>query len=284
MGAALITTITGATGFLGRRISERLRASGGTVRAVSTRTPPRAEDLEGCDAVIHLAGEPVAQRWTASARERIRTSRVEGTRGLVRALGGLARPPEVLICASAVGYYGSRGDEILTEASAPADDFLGQVCVEWEREAQEAEKLGVRVVRLRIAVVLSREGGALKRMLLPFRVGIGGKIGDGRQWMSWIHIEDLVALACFALATPALRGAVNASAPNPVTNAEFTRELASALHRPAIFPVPKLALNLLYGEMAGIVYASQRVIPEAALASGFAFQFANIGTALRDLL
>jgi uncharacterized protein (TIGR01777 family) len=280
----LITAITGATGFLGRRISERLRANGGAVRAVSTRAPLKAEDLEGCDAVVHLAGEPVGQRWTESTRERIRTSRVEGTRGLVRALGGLARPPEVLVSASAVGYYGSRGDEILTESSAPANDFLGQVCVEWEREAQQAEKLGVRVVRLRIAVVLSREGGALKRMLLPFRLGVGGKIGDGRQWMSWIHIDDLVALACFALATPALRGAVNAAAPHPVTNAGFTRELAGALHRPAIFPVPKPALHVLFGEMASIVYASQRVIPEAALASGFAFQFPTIGAALRDLL
>jgi len=280
----LITAITGATGFLGRRISERLRANGGAVRAVSTRAPLKAEDLEGCDAVVHLAGEPVGQRWTESTRERIRTSRVEGTRGLVRALGGLARPPEVLVSASAVGYYGSRGDEILTESSAPANDFLGQVCVEWEREAQQAEKLGVRVVRLRIAVVLSREGGALKRMLLPFRLGVGGKIGDGRQWMSWIHIDDLVALACFALATPALRGAVNAAAPHPVTNAGVTRELAGALHRPAIFPVPKPALHVLFGEMASIVYASQRVIPEAALASGFAFQFPTIGAALRDLL
>ena len=280
----MITAITGATGFLGRRISERLRANGGTVRAISTRTPPKAEDLEGCDAVIHLAGEPVGQRWTESTRERIRSSRVEGTRGLVQALEGLKRPPEVLISASAVGYYGSRGDEILTESSAPADDFLGQVCVEWEREAIQAEKLGMRVVRLRIAVVLSREGGALKRMLLPFRLGVGGKIGDGRQWMSWIHIDDLVALACFALATPALRGAVNAASPHPVTNAEFTRELAGALHRPAIFPVPKPALDLLFGEMASVVYASQRVIPEAAMASGFAFQFPTISAALRDLL
>jgi uncharacterized protein len=248
--------ITGATGLLGRSIAERLRASGGVVRAVSVRTPPRPEDLDGCRAVIHLAGEPVAQRWTASVRDRILASRVEGTRGLVQALSSLAQPPEVLISASAVGYYGSRGDEMLRESAAPADDFLARVCVEWEREALVAEKLGVRVVRLRIAMVLAREGGALQRMLLPFRLGTGGKIGDGAQWMSWIHIEDLISLIRFALVTPELRGALNASAPNPVTNVEFTRVLSRALHRPAIFPVPRFALKLLYGEMAGMVFAT----------------------------
>jgi uncharacterized protein len=276
--------ITGATGLVGRRIAERLRENGGVVRAISVRTPPRQEDLEGCQAIIHLAGESVAQRWTSSVRERIRTSRVEGTRGLVKALSSLAQPPGVLISASAVGYYGSRGDEILTESAAPADDFLARVCAEWEVAAQEAERLGVRVVRLRIAMVLAREGGALPRLLLPFRLGIGGKIGDGSQWTSWIHMEDLIALISFALATPAFRGAVNASSPNPVTNAGFTRELASALHRPAIFPVPRFALKILFGEMAEVVYASQRVIPEAALRAGFPFKFPNVGAAFTDLL
>ena len=273
--------ITGATGFVGRHVAERLRRGGGTVRAVSTRTAPRPADLEGLDAVVHLAGEPVAQRWTPAARERIRVSRVEGTRNLVEALR--SNPPAVLISASAIGYYGSRGDETLTESAAPAADFLGQVSVEWEREAREAEKFGVRVVRLRIAMVLGLNGGALERMLLPFRLGIGGRIGDGRQWVSWVHIDDLASLVAFALKNPSVAGAVNASAPNPVTNAEFTHDLARALHRPAIIPIPRLALKMLYGEMAGIIYASQRVVPEAAVRSGFQFQFPRIDTALADL-
>jgi hypothetical protein len=270
--------ITGATGFIGRRVAEYLRGAGHNIRAVSVRTPPRPADLEGCEAVIHLAGEPVAQRWTREARERIRASRVESTRTLVAALR--PNPPKVLVSASAVGYYGSRGDEILTESAAPAGDFLGRLAVDWEREAQEAQKFGVRVVSLRIAVVLGRNGGALARMLLPFRLGIGGRIGDGKQWMSWIHLDDLASLAGFALENAGLRGAINASSPNPVTNAEFTRELARALHRPAIVPVPRLALKLLFGEMAEIIFSSQRVVPEAALKAGFAFRFPGIREAL----
>jgi uncharacterized protein (TIGR01777 family) len=276
--------ITGLTGFVGGRVAEHLRANGHFIRAISTRTAPRPEDLEGMDAIIHLAGEPVAQRWTPATRERIRSSRVEGTQRLVKALAGLARRPPVLVSASAIGYYGSRGDELLTESAEPADDFLGSVAVEWEHEAQEAAKLGIRVVCLRIAMVLGRNGGAFEQMLLPFRLGVGGKIGSGEQWMSWIHIADLLALIFFALETPGLNGPVNASAPNPVTNADFTRALAGALHRPAIFKVPPLALNLLYGEMAQLLYASQRVIPEAAVRAGFRFQFPEINGALRHLL
>lgn len=270
--------ITGATGFIGRRVAEYLRGEGHIIRAVSMRTPPRSADLEGCEAVIHLAGEPVAQRWAREARERIRASRVESTRTLVAALR--SNPPKVLVSASAVGYYGSRGDEILTESAEPAGDFLGRLAVDWEREAQEAEKFGVRVVSLRIAVVLGRNGGALARMLLPFRLGIGGRIGDGKQWMPWIHLDDLASLAGFALETAGLRGAVNAASPNPVTNAEFTRELARALHRPAIVPVPRLALKLLFGQMAEIIFSSQRVVPEAALKAGFAFRLPGIREAL----
>jgi uncharacterized protein len=273
--------VTGASGFIGRRLVSKLKAAGEEVRLVSLRAAPRSEDFAGCEAVIHLAGEPVAQRWTDAARERIRASRVEGTRTLIAALRGA--PPATLISASAIGYYGSRGDEILTESAAPAADFLGQVAVAWEREAQAAEEFGVRVVRLRIAAVLGRDGGALQKMLPPFRLGMGGRIGSGTQWMSWIHVEDLVSMIDFSLRTP-LRGAVNASAPNPVTNAEFTRELARAIHRPAIFPVPLFALKLLFGEMAGIVSASQRVSPEAALGAGFRFRFPEVGAALRDLL
>lgn len=273
--------ITGGSGFIGRAIAERLRASGHTVTAVSLRAPPAPQVFTGCDAVVHLAGEPVAQRWTAAAKQRILNSRVQGTRTLVTALR--QQPPAVLISASAIGYYGSRGDEILTEESPPGSDFLGQVAVAWEQEARAAEEFGVRVVTPRIGVVLGRGGGALQKMALPFRFGVGGRLGDGKQWTSWIHLDDLVALVEFSIAATAVRGAVNAVAPNPVTNADFTRELAAALHRPAIFPVPAAALKLLLGEMSQVVLASQRVIPEAALRAGFQFRFMQVGEALRQI-
>jgi hypothetical protein len=273
--------ITGASGFIGHVIAERLRASGHTVTAVSLRTPPAPQVFAGCGTVVHLAGEPVAQRWTAAAKERIMNSRVQGTRTLVTALR--QQPPAVLISASAIGYYGSRGDEILTEESPPGSDFLGQVAVAWEQEARAAEEFGVRVVTPRIGVVLGRGGGALQKMALPFRFGVGGRLGDGKQWTSWIHQDDLVSLVEFSIATPAIRGAVNAVAPSPVTNANFTRELAMALHRPAIFPVPAAALKLLLGEMSQVVLASQRVIPEAAMRAGFQFRFTEVGQALRQI-
>jgi hypothetical protein len=217
---------------------------------------------------------------------------VDGTHRVVEALARLRKPPAVLISASAIGIYGSRGEEILTESSVPAVDFLGEVATEWEREARQAEgieakaagALGIRVAMLRFGVILARDGGALKQMLLPFKLAIGGRIGGGKQWMSWIHIDDVARLISFALGNESIRGPVNAVAPNPVTNAEFTRELASALHRPAILPVPLFALRLLFGEMAEIVYASQRVTPEAALGAGFDFKFAELRPALRDLL
>jgi uncharacterized protein (TIGR01777 family) len=274
--------ITGGSGFIGRAVADRLRAEGHTVTPISLRNAPRPEAFAGCDAVVHLAGEPVAQRWTAATRERILHSRIQGTRSLVTALRG--QPPRVLISASAIGYYGSRGDEILTEEAVAASDFLGQVAVGWEQEARNAEKFGVRVVTPRIGVVLGRGGGALARMALPFRWGVGGRLGTGRQWMSWIHLDDLVAMIEFAILTPALSGAVNAVAPHPVTNAEFTRELAAALHRPALFPVPAIALKLLLGEMSQILLGSQRVIPEAALRAGFRFRYSDAGPALAAAL
>ncbi|MBZ5604850.1 MAG: TIGR01777 family oxidoreductase [Acidobacteriia bacterium] len=260
--------ITGASGFVGKRL-------GGT--AVSTRG---AIVLPPCDAVVNLAGEPVAQRWTAAAREKIRSSRVDGTRRLVEAMR--KNPPKVLVSASAIGYYGSRGDDVLTESSAPGDDFLAKVCIEWEREAMRAEEFGVRVVILRIGVVLGPGGGALAKMLPIFRLGLGGPIADGRHWMSWIHIDDMVRLIEFALENP-IRGVLNATAPNPVTNAEFTRELARVVHRPAIFPVPKFVLRMLYGEMASILWASQRVLPEAANLAGFDFRFREVGSAFSTI-
>ncbi len=273
--------ITGGSGFIGRAIAERLRTNGHIVTAVSLRTPPRPEVFVGCDAVVHLAGEPVAQRWTTAAKERIVNSRVEGTRTLVAALR--QQPPAVLVSASAIGYYGSRGDEILTEESRPGPDFLAQVSASWEHEARAAEQLGVRVITPRIGVVLGRAGGALPKMALPFRFGVGGRLGTGKQWTSWIHLDDLVALIEFAIATASMRGAVNAVAPNPVTNAEFTRELAAALHRPAIFPVPEVALKLLLGEMSQVLFASERVVPEAAVRAGFQFRFTDLAGALRQI-
>jgi uncharacterized protein (TIGR01777 family) len=272
--------ITGGSGFIGRAIAEHLRAQDHTVSAVSLRTPPAPEAFAGCDAVVHLAGEPVAQRWTSAAKERIMNSRVQGTRTLVAALR--QEPPAVLVSASAIGYYGSCGDEILTEDSPPGSDFLGQVAVAWEQEARAAEEFGVRVVTPRIGVVLGRGEGALPKMALPFRFGLGGRLGDGKQWTSWIHLDDLIALVEFSIATT-LQGAVNAVAPNPVTNAVFTQDLAAALHRPAIFPVPPIALKLLLGEMSQVLLASQRVIPKAALHAGFHFRFGDIGDALRQI-
>jgi hypothetical protein len=267
--------VTGASGFIGRRLMEKL---GPAARAVSLRGS--LDGIAGADAVIHLAGEPVSQRWTKDVREKIRSSRVDGTRKLVDAMR--ANPPRVLVSASAVGYYGSRGDELLTESSRPAGDFLGQICQEWEREALKAQEFGVRVVCLRNGLVLGH-GGGLEKMLPPFKLGIGGKVGDGHQWTAWIHLEDSIGLIEFALSS-SFKGPVNATAPNPVTNEEFTRELAAALHRPAILPVPKFALHLLFGDMAQIVYASQRVIPEAALRAGFQFRFPTLTGAILDIL
>jgi hypothetical protein len=268
--------VTGASGFIGQRLTASL---GTEARAVSLRG--NLDGLSGADAVVHLAGEPVSQRWTKEVRANIRSSRVEGTRRLVEAMR--ADPPQVLVSASAVGYYGSRGDERLTESSPPAADFLGDICGEWEREALKAEDFGVRVVCLRNGLVLGN-GGGLAKMLVPFKLGVGGKIGGGKQWVAWIHIDDTVGLIEFAISSAKLRGAVNATAPNPVTNAEFTRELAHALHRPAILPVPKFALHLLYGDMARIVYASQRVIPEAVLRAGYQFRFPKLDGALLDIV
>jgi uncharacterized protein (TIGR01777 family) len=290
-------TLTGASGFIGQALVARLRAEGHTLRALGRRTvpglpttlwdglaPAPAEALAGADAIVHLAGEPVAQRWDAAVKRRIRDSRVISTRQLVSALGQLAPRPAVLVCASAIGYYGSRGDERLSETSPPGHGFLEDVCVEWEREADAAAALGLRVVKIRIGIVLGAQGGALRQMLPPFRLGLGGPLGGGRQWMSWIHLDDLVELFRFALERPDVSGALNGTAPHPVTNSEFTRELARAVRRPALFPVPALALRLLYGEMARILLASQRVLPEAALGAGFGFRYPELRPALAQIL
>jgi len=273
--------ITGASGFIGSSLAEHLRRSGHIVRALSLRAALPPDALAGVNAVINLAGEPVAQRWTISARDRILRSRIEGTQALVAAMR--TQPPQVLISASAVGYYGSRGDEILTESAPPARDFLGRVAVAWEEVAQAAEPLGVRVARIRIGVVLGKGGGALSKMLLPFRLGVGGRLGSGKQWMSWIHIDDLMELIAFLMKESTVRGVFNATSPFPVTNREFTQALAEAVHRPAIIPVPAFALRLALGEMAEIVLASQRAIPDAAQRAGFVFKHPDIYAALAQI-
>jgi len=273
--------VTGASGLIGTRLSEALRARGDEVVPVSLRSgPPAPEDLTGCDAVVHLAGEPVAQRWTTAARERIRSSRVEGTRGLVHAIAAADSRPRVLVSASGVGYYGSRGDEIVGEDAPPGDDFLAQVCVEWEREANAAAQHGTRVVIVRTGVVLSKSGGALAKMLPPFKLGVGGPVAGGRQYLPWIHIDDLVGIYLAAIDEEHWTGPVNAAAPEPVTNAAFSKALGRALHRPAVLPVPALAIRALYGDMARIVTTGQRAVPRRPLELGYTFAHADLDEAL----
>jgi uncharacterized protein len=293
-------TITGASGLVGRRLLKELAEDGHELTVVTRRKlmlPPEIHivawdglreplpeaAVRGSHIVVHLAGEAVAQRWTKSARWRIRESRVGATRRLVETLKSVRTPPETLICASAVGYYGSRGDEELTEEARCGDGFLAEVCGAWEEEAQAAEALGTRVVRLRIGMVLDPAGGALGKMLPAFRLGLAGKLGSGRQWMSWIHAADLVSMIHFVMAHD-IRGVWNAVAPNPVPNAVFTRSLAGLLGRSAMVPVPALGLKLLLGRMSEVLLASQQAIPRAALDSGFEFRFPGIDRALADLL
>ena len=295
--------VTGATGFIGHSLVQRLAADGHAVHilvrkpraglppqipysiwdAQQNDPPPAA--LEGTEAVIHLAGEPVTQRWTEAVKRSIRASRVAGTQRLIGALSQMGTFPRVLIAGSAVGYYGSRGDEVLTETSAPGKGFLAEVCEEWESAANLGLALNMRVVRLRTGIVLGREGGALARMLPAFRAGAGGRLGSGEQWMSWIHLHDLVSLIVNALTNEKLSGAINAVAPVPVRNTDFTHALASELRRPAIFPAPMFLLRLLFGEMAtAVLEASQRALPVAAEKAGFDFRYTELGPALRDLL
>lgn len=288
--------VTGGTGFLGGALVRSLRAGGHEVRTVGrssgsdirwdpSRGAADAESLDGCEAVFHLAGASIAQRWTPEHRREIRESRVAGTRLIAETCAGLKRPPAVLLCASAVGYYGSRGDEWLDESSAPGSDFLAGVVRDWEAAAEPARAAGIRVVHLRTGVVLHPSGGALGKMLLPFQLGVGGRIGSGRQWMSWISRADAVGAMEHAWRTGVLRGAVNLVAPEPVTNATFTSTLARVLRRPAMVPVPAFALRALFGEMAdGTLLASQRVRAGALAASGFQARHPSLSSALRHEL
>lgn len=297
-------TITGATGLIGTRLVAALKARGDDITVLSRSAgraaerlgvaavgwdpkagPAPAEALDGRDAVVNLAGAPVAQRWSAKVKQDIHDSRVLGTRNLVAALGALGDArPGVLVSASAVGYYGAHGDEEIAETAPPGHDFLADVCVAWEREAQAAEELGVRVAIIRTGVVLDADGGALAKMLTPFKLGVGGPVAGGGQYMPWIHVDDLVAMYVAAIDDGRWTGAYNGTAPTPVTNAVFSKALGRALHRPAFSPVPSFALRLLYGEMAEIVTEGQRAVPERALAAGFAFAHADLDEALQSAL
>lgn len=242
--------------------------------------------IEGFDAVVHLAGENIAEgRWTAEKKKRIRESRVKGTKLLGDALANLSNPPRTLISASAIGYYGHRGDEVLTEDSAPGDDFLSEVCVEWEKATALATEKGIRVVNTRFGIILDANGGALAKMLPPFRMGIGGRIGSGKQWMSWIALDDVIGGIKFALTNETLRGPVNFVAPNPVRNAEFTKTLGRALSRPTIFPIPAFGVRLVFGEMAdALLLSGQRVEPSRLHESAYQFQYQQLDSALSRVL
>jgi uncharacterized protein (TIGR01777 family) len=299
--------VTGATGFVGRRLLQYLDEP-----IVLTRNPDKAHDsltaslgksvtvhrwdaetepapvaaFDGVDVVFHLAGEPVAEgRWNDEKKRRLMASRELGTRNLVSTLTALPTKPKVLVSASAVGFYGDRGDETLDEHSAPGKDFLTDVCVAWERESRPAEQAGIRVVNPRIGIVLGRKGGALAKMLPPFYMGAGSPLGSGKQWMPWIHLDELVGLMLFAAEHEQLRGPANATAPHPVTNYDFTKALGRAVHRPTFLPsVPGFVLRAVLGEFAGVLMGSQRAVPAALLAAGFKFQFPQLKDALDDIL
>jgi uncharacterized protein len=291
--------LTGASGLIGRAVTAWLTNRGHSVvplRRGSVTNPanpswnPQTGEIRlvsavPFEAVIHLAGETIVQRWTPAAKERIRASRVEATRLLCGALAQLPQPPQVLVCASATGFYGERGDAILDEQSAPGAGFLPTVCQAWEAAAAPAIERNIRVVHLRLGLVLTRHGGALAKMLPAFRLGLGGRIGSGRQYWSWIEIEDLLRLIEWALTRQALCGGVNAVSPDAVTNADFTRTLALALGRPAFLPVPAAAVNLVFGEMGrDVLLASARVRPARLLADGFEFRFPQLESALNHAL
>jgi uncharacterized protein (TIGR01777 family) len=296
-------TITGATGRIGSRLVAALKRRGDDVTVLSRNAdaaraalgveahawqpqsePAPAAALAGRDGVLHLAGEDVAQRWSDDAKRRLLESREVGTRNLVAGLRAAEPRPGVLVSASAVGFYGPRGDEPVTEDEPPGDDFLAGVCAAWEREAAKAEELGMRVVRVRTGVVLDKGGGALAKMLPFFRLGIGGPVAGGRQYMPWIHVDDLVGVYVAALDGGEWSGAVNATAPDPATNKEFSRALGRALRRPALAPVPAFAIRALYGEMATIVVTGQRAVPARAQALGYRFEHPEIGAALASAL
>ena len=290
--------VSGASGLIGSALLPALQSSGYEVTrlvrsAASGKSdiawdpsrPLAPESVSGFDAVVHLAGESIVGRWTDAKKRRVRESRVQGTRNLAEALAATPQAPRVFISASAIGYYGDRGEETLREESSSGSGFLPEVCREWEAAAEPARKAGIRTAQMRFGVVLSASGGALQKMLPPFRMGVGGNIGSGRQWMSWIDIDDVVGAIQHVIKADNLRGPVNVAGPNPVRNAEFTKTLASVLSRPAIFPMPAFAARLLFGQMADeLLLASQRVEPAKLLASGYVFQKPELRAALETIL
>lgn len=291
--------VTGSSGLVGSALVRSLTTDGHRVIRL-VRGSPSGDDvqwdpgegvrdvarLEGVDAVVHLAGENIAAgRWTPQRKDAIRRSRVEGTRRLSESLAKLSRRPQVLVSASAIGYYGDRGSEVLSEDSAPGKDFLARVCQEWEAATGPASQAGIRVVHLRFGMILSPAGGALEKMLLPFKAGVGGRVGSGAQYVSWIAIDDAIGAIYHAITAEGLKGPVNTVAPNPVTNAEFTRVLARVLSRPALLPMPAFAARLAFGEMADtLLLASARVMPVRLQATGYGFRHSDLEGALRDLL
>ncbi len=300
--------ITGATGFVGRPLVHRLLERGHEVVVLSrdasramTSLPVRCEcrtwdpesgrisagAVQGCNAIVHLAGEGVADKsWSPERKKEILDSRVQSTRALLSALRALppSSRPQALVAASAIGFYGDRGDEELDETSLAGAGFLADVCKAWETESRGAEELGLRTAIVRIGIVLGKDGGALSKMLPPFQLGVGGRLGDGKAWMSWIHIQDLVDLFVHAVENQEINGVVNGVAPQPLTNAAFTKSLGRALHRPTLLPVPRLALQAVLGEMASLLFASQRVFPRMAQRSSFQFRYADIDQALASLV
>lgn len=295
--------VSGVSGPIGTALVPSLEANGAGIarltRADSSRSPATAteiirwdpaqpispESISGFDAVIHLAGESIVGRWSDAKKKAIRDSRIVGTRNLAQALAQTSEKPQVFICSSAIGYYGDCADEVLNEHSSPGDDFLAMVCREWEAATKPAAEAGIRTVQIRTGVVLSPKGGALGKMLTPFRMGVGGKVGSGRQWISWIDVQDIVGAIHHILKTDLLQGPVNLVAPKPVTNTEFTRTLANVLSRPAIFPMPELAVKLAFGEMGEtILLGSQRVEPARLIESGYPFRFRDLRASLENTL
>jgi uncharacterized protein (TIGR01777 family) len=297
--------ISGSSGLVGSALIDSLRAEGYSIaRLVRSGSPsqsgPAAENIrweppagsmdlagmEAADAVVHLAGASIAEgRWTPARKQILRRSRVDATRHLIAGLAQLKQKPRVLVAASAVGYYGDRGDETLTESSASGDDFLAQICRDWESETAQAERIGIRTVMLRFGIILAAKGGALKRILVPFRLGVGGRLGTGRQWMSWITLDEVAAVIQYAIKNDSLRGPVNAVSPTPVTNSEFTSVLAGVLHRPALFPAPRTVLRLVLGEMAdALLFSSQRVAPQKLQAQLYPFRHPELKEALLSVL
>jgi len=302
---SLRIAVTGATGFIGKRLIEEFECEG-IEFLVITRNPSNARrlfpkaanilewhppeegldptDLSGLDGVINLSGATVAQRWTAKTKDAILHSRVDSTRLLVDAIRGLEKPPPVLVNTSAIGFYGSCDSTQLTEASPPGLDYLANVCKQWEAESQKASASGIRVVNPRIGIVLGRGGGAMTNMLTPFKLGVGGPIGDGSQWMSWIHIDDVAGLLIHSLRNDSLSGPLNVTAPEPATNKTFSKTLGHLLHRPAILPLPVFVLRLGFGEFAHILATGQRVLPKQALAAGYCFRFPKLHEALTEII